>query len=195
MDFPDSPVKPTIHLGIFFNSGELFSLALSKDLHTQWCTSGEYFVGWKIKEYIHIWMLSPWTLFRFLSRTASMHKHLSTRRCIHQNLNEAWLLQVAVTSRPDNLFRGHQGGLGLQRLPQDQDRQMPIWGPRGRRRQRGRGRSGRRRRRRRGGCRCLRGERQRPAECRRGGRRRRRRVACSSCTGPKPCREGGGTGC
>ncbi len=52
-------------------------------------------------------------------------------RLIHQN--EARLLQVAVTSRPDHQLRGHQGGLGpsgRQRLPQDQDRQAPIRGPR-----------------------------------------------------------------
>ncbi len=39
--------------------------------------------------------------------------------------------------------------------------------------------------------RCRRGGHQR----RRGGRRRRRGGVCSSCTGPQPCREGGGTGC
>jgi hypothetical protein len=52
--------------------------------------------------------------------------------CIYPN--KAWLLQVAVSSSPDSLLvlRGHQGDSGRQRLPQDQDRQAPIWGSRGR---------------------------------------------------------------
>ncbi len=74
-------------------------------------------------------------------------------KCIHQN--EAWLLQVAVASRPDHLLRGHQGGSGRQQLPvnlpQNQDSQALIQGPRGRHLQQGRRCRGRCRRCRRSG--------------------------------------------
>jgi hypothetical protein len=44
-------------------------------------------------------------------------------------------LQVEVASSADYLLQGHQGGSGSQLLPQDQDSQELIWGPRGRHQQ------------------------------------------------------------
>ena len=190
MDFPDSPVKPTIHL--FFNSGELFSLALSKDLHTQWCTSGEYFIGWKIYSHLNALTMNSFSIpFEdSINAQALEHEKMYTPKLewslttSSRSYKSSWqpisrtsrgVRTTAVATRPGSSNADLRTKrttpatrARTQRTPaQAPARWMPVpaWrtpAP--------------------SWVQALRA----PAAA--GG-------ACSSCTGPKPCREGGGTGC
>ncbi len=82
-------------------------------------------------------MLTSSTQFRFLSRTATMHKHFNTRAW-WKMYTPKWSLtpsssRLAVASSPESLLvlQGHQGGSGRQRLHQAQGRQAQVRGPRG----------------------------------------------------------------